>query len=331
MRNYIVKTEYVRMHRMDDILIPRKIILENRSRTRNGGRGLATTLFSIFILLTSIVLANTSTTISYFSDIEKSLGNILLAGSIDFTVDPNGESMLTLEDSLELAPTMTPEPGSLPIDYKVHSEITGGSENFCNALLVEATTSPFIYSGLLTSLDTATSTLYGPWPFKLSTVTDESKNGDACDFDLVYSGWDSGGDQNDSYTDEERISYSITYGNFINQIQNFGIQRFVAPQSTTTPEDHSGENEDEGEVLGTTTPITKEMEESNSTTTATTIEIEFEEDQEHENNTTTEEIIIEEKDSEPEIEEVQKVEEENPEEKTVQEETPKEPETTVEE
>jgi hypothetical protein len=141
--------------------------------------------------------------------------NLLAAIGLDFLVTPQNEtSAILTEGSSLFIPIVTPELGSGPLMYRVTSQQTGGSPAFCNALTLNATTSPFIYSGTLSGLTTTSTTTTGVWTIAIGLPSASGlTDGDVCLIDLVYRGWHKDAPENTGYTDEERVSFSFTLSN----------------------------------------------------------------------------------------------------------------------
>ena len=170
--------------------------------------------FSILSVALLVLLGNTGTTISYFSDNEPSRVNEFAAGLLDFTVSPSDmvEFFIGPENGGDetLVPVFTPISGSFDTRYRVFAQKQSGQVAFCNALLASATTSPIVYGGQLLSLSTGDTTTSGPWPLSLSltSLLGVSHN-DVCYVDLIYRGWRDGASEGEGYVDEERVRLSL--------------------------------------------------------------------------------------------------------------------------
>jgi len=292
MKEIIVTTKYVRRNEMDDILVPLKVVLlrkklkqKKRKNIRLGFRpAFSGALIVMLIFSLSFVLSRAGVTTSYFSDGDQTAGNVLSASFLDFSIEPSQiEVNIDIDppDSGAIAPVMIPAPGSLPIEYKVTAEKTGGNDAFCGALLADSPGPPFIYSGALVSLDTSPSTFSGPWQLEISLQDAGGVNaGDTCLVDLVYSGWREGGGQSEGYVDEERVSLVIgAIGTAVEPIgfsaiqfandEILGDESVGVQQETHTSMEVGEEEKQEGEVLNETK---KEglVEEENSITTEET-------------------------------------------------------------
>jgi hypothetical protein len=221
MRRTIYKTEYKRVHKLDEIRVRvRKAIIVtdifDRPQKKLALGSIISLVGAFVIFIFSFGMTHASSTVSYFSDLESSLANTLIAGHLDFTAlvsgAPSASVGLTGTDQSILIPVVTPGVGDLPLTYKVTAQKTGGtSDALCNALNVDATSSPFIYSGKLVALSTASTSIVGPWTFALSVPADAIvHNGDTCVLDLVYSGWVDGQTEGIQYHDVKKISLTVT-------------------------------------------------------------------------------------------------------------------------
>jgi hypothetical protein len=221
MKEIIVTTKYVRRNEMDDILVPLRVVSLRKKLKQKKRRNIrigfqpafSGALIVMLIFSLSFVLGRAGVTTSYFSDGDQTAGNVLSASFLDFSIEPSQiEVNIDIDppDSGAIAPVMIPAPGSLPIEYKVTAEKTGGNDAFCNALFADSSDLPFIYFGPLTSLDVSPSIISGPWQLEISLQDAGGVNvGDTCLVDLVYLGWREGGGQNEGYMDEERVSLVI--------------------------------------------------------------------------------------------------------------------------
>lgn len=172
-------------------------------------------VLSVCLAASAIAIPNghIGSTLSYFRDVETSIGNLFRAGFLDFLVaDGTYARTITATTTPIIIPMMTPEAGSFPAMYRVTAEQTGGVTALCNALNAVATTSPFIYSGTLLALNTTPTTTTGTWNLGLTLATTTGlTNGDICNADLIYRGWHPTAAENTGFTDEERVHLVITY------------------------------------------------------------------------------------------------------------------------
>ncbi len=170
--------------------------------------------FSIFSVALLVLLMNTSSTISYFSDNEPSRANEFAAGLLDFAVSPSDtvEFFIGPENGGDetLVPVFAPMSGSFDTRYRVFAQKQSGQTTFCNNIQASATTSPFTYSGPLLSLSTGDTNIQGPWmlALSLSSLSGVSHT-DVCYVDLIYRGWRDGASEGEGYVDEERVRLSL--------------------------------------------------------------------------------------------------------------------------
>jgi len=170
-------------------------------------------IFALFISSMGVFADRSAYTLAYFRDSESSLANLFSAALLDFLVaDDVVARTITATTTPLIIPVMTPATSSIETLYKVTSEQTGGSATLCNALDMQATSSPFVYSGDLLSLNTTATTTTGAWTFGLTLATTTGlTSGDICNFDLIYRGWHSSMPEYTGFTDEERVHVAITY------------------------------------------------------------------------------------------------------------------------
>lgn len=154
-------------------------------------------------------------TISYFSDVETALANVMGANALDFTATPeNGTSFSFIDGILDnpdgLVALVAPEPESVPLKYALSVEFATGTKTFCDAIIAQATTL-FAYSGPLLLLSASPVSFTGSWALGITLNPGTYLPGDTCVVDLVYKAWNattnmgSGG-----YSDEERTQLTFT-------------------------------------------------------------------------------------------------------------------------
>ncbi len=160
---------------------------------------------------TGLTYGSLSATGAWMADTETSSLNTFVAGLLDFIGIETPQAYNIMEATQVVVPiTITPEPESVVTDFRVTTSYTSGSASLCNKLNANVVT-PFSYSGGLLSLTGAASTT-GSLSITL-TLSDAAGlvDGEACTFDVVYVGWDQLAPESTGYTDEERISVTITY------------------------------------------------------------------------------------------------------------------------
>lgn len=176
---------------------------------------MGTAVFSLFLM--TFTLGGSplfvGATLSYFRDDEVSRNNIFAAASLAFNLNP-GEvtEEISLDESVFLAPKFTPDDATLPIMYRVSAEIVGEPTPLCSQLMANGTTSPFFYTGQLTSLITEPATTTGHGLLEVSLASaDGIAAGAQCTVDIVYRGWHQDSLENSGYTDEERDRFTFVY------------------------------------------------------------------------------------------------------------------------
>ncbi|MCK4473703.1 lamin tail domain-containing protein [Candidatus Parcubacteria bacterium] len=154
-------------------------------------------------------------TLAYFSDNEDSNGNIYQAGTLDFCLNSSSlNKFIGLTEKVLLGSVLTNN-GSLGFQYTVTAEKISGSDDFCNALKLEAELNGIEkHDDALMSFDIPASTMLGSWSFeiKLPVYAANISHGETCEVDLVFKGW-----QTDmpvygtaGFFDEERIHINLT-------------------------------------------------------------------------------------------------------------------------
>ena len=183
-------------------------------------------LFSKILALTIILSINfMGTTSASLSDAEKSYENTFAAGSVDLSLKDRGGALLASPlfgisvmkpgDSETKIVKVTKE-GTLDFQYSVRVLKTGGDDNLCNALKIEARLDGVSrYSGSLTSLNlNPAATISGgedSWDFTVRLESaDTGLQSQTCSFDLIIKGWQIGSDGNWGLTDTESLTNSVS-------------------------------------------------------------------------------------------------------------------------
>ena len=191
-----------------------KKTINNRTTRRRTFRALRAVLALNLkvVLIVSMVLStllytsDANTTLAYFYDFEYSEDNLWDAGAIDFVLDDQAWQLPEAVNDLEIGETVSRNlliseddsvESSNPFVYRIEIEL-GDDTSMCQYLdldlFAEDDAVP-VYSGLLTDLiDDASGTHMWPetdeWRFEVSLpVGAPESHGDACDFDIVVSGW----------------------------------------------------------------------------------------------------------------------------------------------
>jgi signal peptidase I len=180
----------------------------------NSGWIMATSMV-FALMISSANLWSTGSTISYFRDIESSLGSLLSAVALGFSATPDGSSFTfsdgVLDDPDGLITVVTPETQSVPLKYSLTTQYATGTVGLCNAITVDALT-PFAYSGPLMELNATDVAFSGPWTLGIAlTATTTYTVGDACTVTLRYRGWNAELEEGDGgYVDEEDVALTFT-------------------------------------------------------------------------------------------------------------------------
>ncbi|TSC70802.1 MAG: hypothetical protein CEO12_178 [Parcubacteria group bacterium Gr01-1014_46] len=166
---------------------------------------------SLVSVLVSFSLSSVGNTISYFNDVEQTIGNFLRADPIGFEVEIDSADSAQVDLSLGevvVTPIMTPNSDSEPIQYFVKAEMINGDSELCNTIHLFATY-PFPYDGGLVSLNTGTTTEVGPWTMALSVPDYTMFSDKSCTVELVYKGWNSGVPFGKGYRDTQKVSITF--------------------------------------------------------------------------------------------------------------------------
>lgn len=168
---------------------------------------------------------------SLFLDEEFSTGNTFSAGSVDFSLrDPADDSLSVSPlfnisnlkpNTLETKTVRVKKEGNLDFKYKVEAIKTGGDDNFCNALQIEAKLSGVSkYSGNLMGLTVLQETInvsgQDDWEFIAGfNNIDPLLQNNSCQFNLVFSGWQTDSDGSWGFKDQEILGNSISSGHWV--------------------------------------------------------------------------------------------------------------------
>jgi len=166
---------------------------------------------SLLVLLISFGLAKTGRTVSYYHDIETSIGNFLRADPLGFSVEVASSTSAQVDLSSgesTLMPVMTPDADSELIQYYVTAENPQGNLDFCNAISLTSTF-PFPYDSGLISLSTGTTTTTGAWSLSFNVSNPEIFNNTSCTVDLVYHGWNDGVPFGMGYRDTQKVTLTF--------------------------------------------------------------------------------------------------------------------------
>lgn len=219
---------YVRQSRTQDMFVPRVLTVASVDPARRKRRALHSTFVIVPVFALSLMLANSGIALSYFSDLDKSVGNLLNAARLSFTllVDHDSETLNAGEVPPPFEFTFTPDPGSLPIDYTVDAVATGDSA-FCDAITASGA-APLPYAGLANALASGPNDSLAHWFLTLSLPADPAgvTDGMTCDLAVTYHGYEHGGSPNTNYHQNQTITLHLTAG-----IPAVEIDALIAPQS----------------------------------------------------------------------------------------------------
>lgn len=217
----------VRERAMDDIARPVRVSPYVLSLSHNGRRKRVmkhvrrsvpvASIAAVFVLCASSIgiTYGSPATHAFFADTERSNANVLTAGELAITLTATPTTYTfgdgAVPDLLSSAATPVLVPGSFPAALRVSFAETGGVPALCAALALNATGTPFTYSGTLLSFSATTSS-FSPFTFDVSLPDDTGlADGDTCALDIVYRAWAIGTPENTGYVHEQRVPYSFTY------------------------------------------------------------------------------------------------------------------------
>lgn len=150
-------------------------------------------------LLLAVSFFGVGGTLSYFTDVEVFINNVLAAALLDFDLTANAFLPAGDVDDMDPGDTVSRDVvvvdlDSTPFKYRVRAEKTGGNNAFCDALgltanLEEAT----VFSGNLLDLNYSPvdfGALGDEWTFHVSLPLSSEHFGNvSCSFDFVYEAW----------------------------------------------------------------------------------------------------------------------------------------------
>lgn len=179
--------------------------------------------FLVLVLLTGLNWTGfwaIGSTVAFFNDTETSSENGFTAGYLDFDLSVHEfESFIGLGEIVSKN-TVLVNSGGMDFQYTLETEEVSDADGLCDALNLQAKLNGVEqYDGDLISLLTPVSTTLGTWKFNIELPVDEDSfsNGEECQFDVVFKGWQTNvGSYNDGgFTDEERMSFTITAGQMV--------------------------------------------------------------------------------------------------------------------
>ena len=170
---------------------------------------------ALIVSLNGLGLSQIGYTLGYYNDKESSNENIFTGGMLDIVLSNtefDGVVSNNSGDQSQFETNVSLVDGSLPTQYDVEYEMTGGSVSMCNVLALNATHNVLLYSGALSAFSVSTTTDFGLWSFAVSVLpTEQVIAGERCEFDLVFKAWIDGvpSFQTSGYNDEERFHIVI--------------------------------------------------------------------------------------------------------------------------
>ncbi len=178
----------------------------SQTRVRRGVAKPLATLATLFFVTATLHLGliRTGETLSYFSDTESALGNLMVADPVEFTLDgPTQLDMSTGERYF--IPSLIPTETSEPLQYGVLGFVTGGDSTLCSGLTILGTTT-LLYSGPISSLVAGMSTSTGEVPFLITWSGGEMPSGVSCTVDFRFHARNADADVGQGYTDEKILA-----------------------------------------------------------------------------------------------------------------------------
>ncbi|MHA1253609.1 MAG: TasA family protein, partial [Candidatus Helarchaeota archaeon] len=173
-------------------------------------------------------------TLASFNDTENSVGNVLSAGSLDFSLSSSQDNFGPRpEVALNMMPgdSVTREiqvknEGSLPFQYKVYFEKISGDDDFCQSLQLMAKLDGEIkYDGSLMNFNLSGPIIFSDpeddWFFVIYLPYESNFVNKICQFKFVFGGWQ---DNIESYEEsgfsdiEEITSHLASWGLRINEV-----------------------------------------------------------------------------------------------------------------
>ncbi len=196
-----------------------------------------TAKIAAFVLLLTAVVSGTSlvgNTVSYYADIERSMGNLLVADPLSFTLSPESLNVDMSSSSASLIARLIPDATSEPIKYSITTQISGGNETLCSLINVRAPSYGYSGSLLLFSTISTTSLLDIPLTFTFPEGLAPSDN-TSCFMDIVFTGKNADAEEGRGYTDKHSLSIQFYIPDpSIHQISTDGSTDQLSLFSTTS-------------------------------------------------------------------------------------------------
>lgn len=201
----------------------------------SGLKMVGVSLIAVFLLVS---LSSVGSTMSFFNDVEKSVGNFFQADPVYFTVAMATSTQIDMSLGTQvILPVMIPGEDSEPIQYFVTAQMTGGDSVLCDAIHVLGTF-PFPYDGPLLGIVTATTTDVGAWTLSFSLASGNTfATSTSCNVELTYKGWNADSVPGKGYSNTEKISL-VFYVNATSSIPVIlpDITSEISSDSTNSPQ-----------------------------------------------------------------------------------------------
>lgn len=157
-----------------------------------------------------------------FNDFEESLGNNLSTTTLDFSLTSSSFNISSFKPGDNAsASAQIKKDGALDFNYNISAVKTGGDDNLCNALQIEAKLDGVTkYSGGLMGLSLVPVLTIGgsgqdDWTFILTLASsDASLQDKSCNFNIFYKGWQTDSDGTWGFMDEELVGNNVASGNW---------------------------------------------------------------------------------------------------------------------
>ena len=177
-------------------------------------------LTQIIVFLSFLLVLNFSAAshaFANFQDEEKTEENLLKAGTLTFSLSANDYFSLPLAPGVSATRSASiVSDGTLPFKYDIQTIKTGGDDNFCNALNLEAKLNGVVkYTGSLLNfiLSPAVDFSSDDWEFIIKFDDNNSAlQNKTCDFNFIFKAWQTDSDGNWGFKDEETLQNSVTSG-----------------------------------------------------------------------------------------------------------------------
>jgi len=194
----------------------KKILTRTKKKKTKGKlkKRVGEVLVKLLIAFLIFKLPQFGITNAHFRDIETFQGNKFTASTLDFNVcSPENFSPSTLNpgDSAMRIDSVFKQ-GELPFQYEIRIAKTGGDDDFCGVLKLEAKLEEEVkYSGNLMDFNFGPAEISGKedsWTFIATLPEDipDKLQGKSCQFDFIFDGWQLDGNSSCGFSDQEKLS-----------------------------------------------------------------------------------------------------------------------------